>query len=144
MAAITTARPRIRVGALPPVSPLSLPLKGGIVIPAGACADKDASGYGTNGATNTTGKTAGIAQVTYDTTGLNDGDKWGDFHFGTWVFENSASTDQITVADVGNDCFLVDNNTVARTNGTNTRHVAGKVYAIETDGRVAVTLAPVP
>lgn len=143
MAAITKATGRVAVGALPPVSPINLPIKGNTIIPAGALVDKDANGYAVNAATDTTGKTVGVAPQTYDSTGLADGAISGDFHFGTWVFENSTAGDAITIAEVGLDCFVVDNNTVAKTNGTNTRHVGGKVYAIEENGKVAVTINPV-
>ena len=37
-------------------------------------------------------------------------------------------------ADVGADCYIVDDQTVAKTNGTNTRSVAGKIIAVDADG----------
>ena len=44
------------------------------------------------------------------------------------------SADAITLADVGSDCYIVDDQTVAKTNGTNTRSVAGKVFDVDADG----------
>jgi len=51
---------------------------------------------------------------------------------------NNHGADLVVAADVGADCFVVDDNTVAKTNGTNTRPVAGKVEAVEPDGTVRV------
>ena len=42
--------------------------------------------------------------------------------------------DLIAQADVGADCYIVDDQTVAKTNGTNTRSVAGKIIAVDADG----------
>lgn len=53
---------------------------------------------------------------------------------GVFKFGNSASTDAIAQADVGKDCYVVDDQTVAKTNGSNTRSRAGQVVAIDTDG----------
>lgn len=47
---------------------------------------------------------------------------------------NSASTDQVTQALVGQNCYIVDNQTVAATSGSSTRSVAGKVMFIDADG----------
>ena len=35
---------------------------------------------------------------------------------------------------MGSDCYIVDDQTVAKTNGTNTRSVAGKIIAVDADG----------
>jgi hypothetical protein len=53
---------------------------------------------------------------------------------GTFRFANSASADLIAQADVGADCYLVDDQTVAKTSAANTRSIAGKVVAVEADG----------
>lgn len=53
---------------------------------------------------------------------------------GTFKFGNSSSGDLITQAHVGTDCFIVDDQTVARTNGTNTRSRAGIIVAVDSDG----------
>ena len=36
--------------------------------------------------------------------------------------------------DIGSDCYIVDDQTVAKTSGTNTRSVAGKVFDVDADG----------
>ncbi|UOA07783.1 hypothetical protein [Methylobacter sp. S3L5C] len=53
---------------------------------------------------------------------------------GTFLFGNSASTDLIAQADVSSDCYLVDDQTVAKTSGTSTRSRAGKIVAVESAG----------
>ena len=49
-------------------------------------------------------------------------------------FANSAAADAIATDDVGKDCFIVDDQTVALTNGTNTRSRAGKVVEVDSEG----------
>lgn len=53
---------------------------------------------------------------------------------GVFRLGNSAAGDAITLSDVGNDCYLVDDQTVAKTSGTNTRSVAGKVRYVDAAG----------
>lgn len=52
---------------------------------------------------------------------------------GVFKFKNSASTDLIAQADAGADCYIVDDQTVAKTNGSSSRSRAGKIVAIDTD-----------
>lgn len=46
----------------------------------------------------------------------------------------NAAADPVTTADIGSDCYAVDDQTVAKTSGTNTRPVAGKVFDVDADG----------
>ena len=48
---------------------------------------------------------------------------------GCWKFANSTAGDAITDADYGTTCYVVDNQTVAKTNGSSTRSAAGTVRA---------------
>lgn len=52
---------------------------------------------------------------------------------GVFKFLNHGA-DLVTNASIGADCFVVDDQTVALTNGTSTRPVAGKVVMVEADG----------
>lgn len=54
--------------------------------------------------------------------------KRGVFRFG------NLSGDAVTQAEVGSDCYIVDDQTVAKTNGGGTRSRAGKVVAVEVTG----------
>jgi hypothetical protein len=53
---------------------------------------------------------------------------------GVFRFANSAAGDLITIADIGTACFIVDDQTVARTNGANTRSPAGVVDGVDAQG----------
>lgn len=53
---------------------------------------------------------------------------------GAFYFANSGTTDAITDADLGRPCYVVDNNTVARTSAYGARPVAGKVVGVDSLG----------
>lgn len=53
---------------------------------------------------------------------------------GIFRVENSAAADEITKAEIGDDCYLVDDQTVAKTSATNTRSVAGKIVDVDDQG----------
>ncbi len=53
---------------------------------------------------------------------------------GVFKFANSAAGDLIAQADVGADCYIVDDQTVAKTNGTSTRSRAGQIVGVASDG----------
>lgn len=84
------------------------------------------------------GKTAvgltviGIAESGVVNSGA-DGAASVDTRRGTFKFVNLAA-DPILAGDIGKDCYLVDDQTVAKTNGSSTRSVAGKIFAVQSDG----------
>lgn len=94
----------------------------------------NAAGYLVPGATSTTLKAAGRIEKQVDNTGGAAGAKTAKYRPGSYRFANSASTDLITIADVGSDCYIVDDQTVAKTSGSSTRSIAGKVVAIDAIG----------
>lgn len=53
---------------------------------------------------------------------------------GTFRFANSAAGDLITKADIGAACYIVDDQTVAKTNGTATRSPAGAIDGVDALG----------
>ena len=53
---------------------------------------------------------------------------------GVFKFGNSAAGDLIAQADVGADCYIVDDQTVAKTNGSSSRSRAGQIVAVDSDG----------
>ncbi len=95
---------------------------------------RNATGYAVPGSTSTTLKTLGCSCAFVDNTGGADGAQSVEYEKGVFLFKNSASGDLITIADVENDCYIVDDETVAKTNGTNTRSIAGKIKAVEATG----------
>lgn len=102
---------------------------------AGTIAARNATGFATPGAASTTIRGIGIFRETVDNSGGSAGDKTVDVERGVWgPFANSASGDLLTRADIGNDCYIVDNQTVAKTDGSSARSVAGKVFDVDADG----------
>ena len=53
---------------------------------------------------------------------------------GTFRFANSAAADLIVAADIGALCYIVDDQTVAKTNGTATRSPAGTIVGVDAQG----------
>ncbi len=100
---------------------------------AGALVARDANGYATPGATATGLLGVGRAESQVDNSSGSNGDVTVEVRKGVFRFDNYA-TDQVTIADIGNDCYIVDDQTVARTNGTGTRSVAGKVFDVDSNG----------
>ncbi|PZQ45167.1 MAG: hypothetical protein DI551_08240 [Micavibrio aeruginosavorus] len=94
----------------------------------------NAAGYAVPGSASTTLKSAGRADSAVDNSTGAAGDKQVVIEKGTFLFNNSTSTDLITIADRGNDCYIVDDQTVAKTNGTNTRSIAGKIHDVTSQG----------
>lgn len=100
----------------------------------GALVCLSATGFATPGAVATTLTADGIALTTVDNTSGADGDQIVETKKGTFRFENSTSTDAITIADIGKVAYVVDDQTVAKTNGTNTRSAAGTIMDVDAQG----------
>lgn len=94
----------------------------------------NASGYA-EAASTATGKIAvGVAEESVDNSGGSAGDLNVPVRRGVFAFANSADTDEITLADVGSTCYLVDNQTVAKTDDESNRSAAGTVRDVNDDG----------
>lgn len=110
------------------------PVAASTLIYAGALVCINASNLATKGAVSTTLKCVGVAQARCDNSAGAASSKRVKVRRGCFQFANSAAGDAIALADVGSDCFIVDDQTVAKTNGSNTRSVAGKVRAVDAAG----------
>jgi len=66
--------------------------------------------------------------------GAADGDVRADFERGVFHFANSSAGDALTLADVGNLCFVADDQTVAKTIGGGARPSAGRVVDVDDAG----------
>lgn len=94
----------------------------------------NAAGFAVPGLTATTVTYLGRAEESVNNLGGADGAKTvlvrrkKAFKFG------NLPADLVTQADVGKNCYIVDDQTVAKTNGGNTRSIAGQVLAVEPDG----------
>lgn len=107
-----------------------------------ACIDTTAGTYVTNGKASTTLVRIGIFEETVDNSGGAAGDlsatvKLDRERIGIW-FANSAAGDAITAAQRFQDCYIVDDQTVAKTDATGTRSVAGKVLDVDATKGVLV------
>jgi hypothetical protein len=106
-------------------------VKADAVIYRGAILVVGSDGYA-KPATTATGLVAvGIAREPVDATGFASGAKTVEVEEMTIGCKNSAGGDEITIADLGRTCYLVDDQTVAKTSGGGTRSVAGYVRKIE-------------
>ena len=68
------------------------------------------------------------------TGGSADGDELINIQSGDWLMKNSAGVDAITVADIGKYCFVIDDETVAKTSASGTRPRAGVVKVVDSAG----------
>ena len=113
---------------------VTLGIAAAVVIYAGALVARDANGNATPGATATTLRGVGRARERYDNTGGAANALNVDIEKGIYRYKNSADADAITTANIGADCYIVDDETVALTNGGNTRSVAGKIHDVDAEG----------
>ncbi|KQZ14309.1 hypothetical protein ASD44_09665 [Mesorhizobium sp. Root554] len=104
-----------------------------VLVYAGALVMRNAAGYLTKGATATGNVGAGRAEER-KTGGAGAGDVTLGYRPGIYRYANSASTDLIGITEIGKPCYVVDDQTVAKTDGTGTRSLAGFVEGVDTLG----------
>ncbi|OON62290.1 hypothetical protein B0920_02085 [Massilia sp. KIM] len=130
MAALTASRNTPMKDAQLVVFPVAANAK----IFAGALVAINAAGFLVPGTVSTTLRYQGRANAFCDNTGGADGAKTVAVRRRqAFKFANHAG-DPVAQADVGNVVYIVDDQTVAKTNGTGTRSAAGKLLAVEVDG----------
>lgn len=113
----------------------SYPVATGAVIYQGAAIGLNAQGYADDAASVPTGFIAvGVAQKTINNTGLAAGAQQVPFRQGVHLLKNSSAGDLITIAEIGDDCFFVDDEQVAKTSNGGTRARAGKVKQVDAAG----------
>lgn len=100
----------------------------------GSLVARNASGYAAKGAASTSLIGVGRANERVDNSGGNAGDKTIRVEEGIHRFANSTSTDAITITEIGKPCYIVDDQTIAKTDGTGTRSIAGFVHDVDADG----------
>lgn len=108
-------------------------LAASLAIFAGTILMRNASGYLTKGATATGSVGAGVA-LERKSSGASAGVDKIRYREGCWRFANSSSTDLISVAEIGTVCYVVDDQTVAKTAATATRSPAGIVEDVDAKG----------
>ena len=115
----------------------SFGLAASVLVYAGALVMRNAAGYLTKGATATGSVGVGRAEER-KTGGASAGDEVLKVRPGSYWYKNSASTDLIAVAQIGDVCFIVDDEQVAKTDGTGTRSPAGFVEDVSATQGVLV------
>ncbi|MEI7614096.1 MAG: hypothetical protein WCK63_14435 [Betaproteobacteria bacterium] len=113
---------------------LPAPVAANVKIFAGALVAANATGYAAPGSAATTLTYLGRAESQVDNTGGADGAKIIMVRRGKAFKFANAAADLVTQAELGKTCYIVDDQTVAKTNGTNTRSAAGKVVGVDSDG----------
>lgn len=120
---------QMKDGELVPV-----PVAASVKIFAGALVAANATGFATPGAVATTLTYLGRAEEQAD----NSAGAAGAISVlvrrkKAFKFKNHAA-DLVVQADLGKVCYIVDDETVAKTNGAATRSAAGTVIAVDADG----------
>ena len=75
----------------------------------------------------------GRAEAQINNIGGSNGDLNITVRRGVFCFANAAA-DAVTRTEIGKSCYVVDDYSVAKTNGTGSRSVAGKVVDVTSDG----------
>lgn len=101
---------------------------------AGAIVMRNATGYATKGAVSTTLIGVGRAEEQVDNSGGAAGDLRIKVRPGVHRYANSAAADLITIAEIGKPAYAVDDQTVAKTDGTATRSIVGFVFDVDSSG----------
>jgi hypothetical protein len=113
---------------------LGVLVAGGVKIFAGALVCANATGFATPGATATTLTYLGRAESYVDNTvGIDGAQTLIVRRHRAFKWVNSAA-DPVSQANLGQIVYIVDDQTVAKTNGANTRSPGGKLVGIDTDG----------
>lgn len=113
---------------------LVVPVAAGAKIPAGAIAMANTAGYGVPGATSGTLTYLGRADVSANNADGADGDVSVTVRRKKAFQWLNSATDPVTQADLFKTCYVVDAQTVAKTNGGNTRSAAGRVVGVDAGG----------
>lgn len=113
---------------------LTLDVAASTKIFAGSIVMIDSSGNANDGDTATGCFGIGRAEEQVDNSSGSAGDKTVTVRCGIFRFGNSSSGDAIARDDIGKPCYIVDDQTVALTNGGATRSVAGRVVDVDSAG----------
>lgn len=113
---------------------ISVPMAAGVKVYAGGMAVANATGYGDKGQTALNLTYLGRWDEQVDNTGGVDGAKSGMVRRGKAFFYKNSGGDAVTQVSLGKVCYIEDDETVAATDGVNTRSAAGVVVALDANG----------
>lgn len=112
-------------------------LAAGAKIYSGALVALNASGYAVPGITDLNLTALGRAEQSVDNTNGANGGASIEVRRGVFRWRNS-TTDPVSFVNIGKTCYIQDDETIAKTNGGNTRSAAGKLIDIDTGAWVEV------
>lgn len=112
----------------------TFPVAAAVTCHAGAIAVLDASGNVKPAVTATGLICVGRFEDSANNAAGSAGDITAKVAPGTYQYANSAAADAITAAEIGDTCYLVDDQTVAKTDATGTRSAAGKIVGMDAAG----------
>lgn len=133
MAALAASRNTPKMGIYSVPDTLDLGIKASTICYQGGIAVNDA-GVAAPGRTATGLVTLGVFKSDYNNAAGAANKFRVEIQTGVFKFGNSSAGDLIVAADVGKVCYIVDDQTVAKTDGTGTRSIAGRVMRVDSDG----------
>ena len=110
------------------------PVAAATTIHAGALVQLNAAGDAVPASATAANVTRGVAEAAADNSAGVAGAVSVNTRRGVYHFANSAAADEITRADINSDCYVVDDETVAKTDGAATRPVAGVIRDVDANG----------
>lgn len=113
---------------------LNLPVAASTRIYAGGMTALNSSGYAVPAAATATLTVVGRAEEQVDNSTGAAGDLDIAVKHGVFRYQNSTSTDLITRAEIGDTCYVVDDETVAKTDNSAARPAAGTVVDVDALG----------
>ncbi|SDI53608.1 hypothetical protein [Propionivibrio dicarboxylicus] len=113
---------------------IPVPVAANAKIFAGSMVVANAAGYAAPGSTAATLTYLGRAESFIDNTGGADGAKIVLVRRHKAFKWANLGTDAVTQAEFGKTCYIVDDQTVAKTSDTAARSAAGKVVGVDSDG----------
>lgn len=113
---------------------ITVPVAANTLIRAGVIVCANAQGDAVEGSTAEGLTYLGRSEASVDNTGGAAGAVVVPVRRGLMFQWANAADDPVTQALLGKPCYVEDNQTVAATNGGNTRSPAGYVYGVDADG----------
>lgn len=133
--ALTGDKARLRVGE--PIAVGKHPVATATTIYLGSFVMANAGGYAVPGATATGQFALGVATKKVVNSGANGAEKV-PYEVGDFEFTSGTAGDALTIANVGAQVWIIDDDTVGATNGGATRSVAGILVGLSTAGKPIV------
>lgn len=137
MTALSKDIGRLRLGE--PIAVGRGPAASSVTFYTGSIVMTNAAGYNTVGAAATGQFARGICTTGKVSPASNGAVEVG-WEEGDFELESGTAADALTVANVGDTVYIIDDNTVGATDGTGTRSAAGKLVGISPNGKPIVRI----